>query len=230
MIMKILLKNCKIIQESSSHHNKKMDILINKGKIEKIERNISDSKAKIVESKNLHCSAGWIDIGTHLGEPGFEQRETFESLSNAAIKGGYTDIVTMPDSAPSIQTKAQIKSLIENGKANNINIFPLAALSWDMKGEDISEFHDLSKGGAIGFTDGLHPIKKGGLLLRALQYIKGTDAIIVHHPYDPSLSNDNLIHEGEVSITLGLKGSPDIAEEIMIFRDLKLLVKEEEAL
>ena len=220
--MKYLIKNCKVIHRGSKLHDKKVDILIDKGVISKIGAKISDSKAKLIQSKQLHVSIGWMDIGTHLGEPGYEYRETFESLAKAALTGGYTDLVTMPKSIPTIQSKAQIKNLISAGKTFGVDIHPLGALSQDLKGETISEMIDMHHAGAIGFTDGLIPVEKSGLLLRALQYVKQFGGIILHHPNDPSLANEDLIHEGEISTSLGMKGSPSLAENLMTYRDIKL--------
>lgn len=220
--MKYLIKDCKIIDQRSKLNGKKVDILIDKGRIEDIGRNLSSDKATLIKGKNLHASIGWMDIGTHLGEPGYEHRETFETLAEAALSGGYTDLVTMPKSKPAIQSKAQIKNLILSGKAAGIDIHPLCALSDDLKGENITEFVDLHHGGAVGFTDGLKTVEKGGLLLRALQYSKSFDGVILHHPNDESLANGNLIHEGEVSTQLGMKGSPTLAEELAVYRDVQL--------
>lgn len=220
--MKYLIKNCKVIHRGSKLHGKKVDILVDKGIISNVGSKISDPKAKIIEGKNLHVSIGWLDIGTHLGEPGYEHRETFESLSQAASAGGYTDLVTMPKSIPVIQSKAQIKNLISAGQSYGVEIHPLGALSQDLKGENISELIDMHHAGAVGFTDGLLPIEKSGVLLRALQYVKQFGGIILHHPNDTSLSNEDLIHEGEVSTSLGMKGSPSLAENLMTYRDVNL--------
>ena len=220
--MKYLIKNCKVIHKGSKFHGKKVDILIDKGMISNIGSKISDPKAKLIQGKQLHVSIGWMDIGTHLGEPGYEHRETFETLSNAAAEGGYTDLVTMPKSIPVIQSKAQIKNLILAGQSHGIDIHPCGALSQDLKGESISEIIDLHHAGAVGFTDGLQTVEKSGLLLRALQYVKQFNGIVIHHPNDASLSNDDMIHEGEVSTSLGMKGSPSMAENLITFRDVQL--------
>ncbi len=220
--MKYLIKDCKIIDQRSKLNGKKVDILVDKGRIEDIGKNLSSEKATLIEGKNLHASVGWMDIGTHLGEPGYEHRETFESLADAALSGGYTDLATMPKSIPAIQSKAQIKNLILSGKTAGIDIHPLCALSNDLKGENITEFVDLNDGGAAGFTDGLQTVEKGGLLLRALQYAKSFEGVVLHHPNDESLANGDLIHEGEVSTQLGMKGSPTLAEELAVYRDIQL--------
>jgi len=220
--MKYLIRNCKITQPGSSWNGKRADILIIKGKISAIGRSLDLGSATEIKGKNLHASIGWMDIGTHLGEPGYEHRETLESLTKAAASGGYTDLVTFPKAIPAIQTKAQIQNLHHSGQDLGVAIHPIAALSHDLQGENITEFIDMHNAGAVGFSDGLKPIDKGGLLLRALQYAKSFDGIIFHHPSDDSLSNGDLIHEGEVSTSLGMKGSPVLAEELTTYRDVQL--------
>lgn len=220
--MKYLIKNCKIVHKGSKLNGKKVDILISKGVIEEIGKNLSDDKATVIKGKSLHASIGWMDIGTHLGEPGYEHRETFESLAEAALSGGYTDLVTMPKSLPSIQSKAQIKNLILAGQSIGVDIHPIGALSKDLKGENITEIVDMHHAGAVAFSDGLKPVDKSGLLLRALQYVKSFSGLIIHHPNDHTLSNEDQIHEGETSTQLGLKGSPSLAEELITYRDVQL--------
>ena len=220
--MKYLIKDCKIVDKASTLNGKRVDILVEKGKIADLGKNLKDDKAKVVRGKNLCASVGWMDIGTHLGEPGYEHRETFESLAAAALAGGYTDLVTMPKSVPAIQSKAQIKNLILNGQSIGVDIHPLGALSNDLLGENITEFIDMHHGGAVGFTDGLKPVAKGGLLLRALHYVKSFGGVIFHNPNDESIANGDLIHEGNVSTSMGMKGSPSLAEELTVFRDVQL--------
>ncbi|MEM9545756.1 MAG: dihydroorotase [Bacteroidota bacterium] len=220
--MKHLIKNCRVIHQGSKFDGKKVDILIEKGTLSRIAQNIYDPKAKIIKGSNLHVSIGWMDIGTHLGEPGYEHRETFETLTNAAASGGFTDLVTMPKTIPAIQSKAQIKSLISTGQTLGVDFHPLGALSQDLKGDSISELIDMHHAGAVGFTDGLKPVEKSGVLLRALQYVKQFDGVILHHPNDPSLANEDLIHEGDVSTSIGMKGSPSLAENLVTFRDVQL--------
>jgi len=220
--MKYHIKNCTVIHRDSKYDGKKVDLLIEKGVISKIGSKIVDSKAQIITGKNLHVSVGWMDIGTHLGEPGFEHRETLESLSKAAKAGGFTDIVPMPNAIPVIQSKAQIKNLILAGEQLGIDIHPLGALSHELKGDNIGELIDMHHAGAVGFTDGLTAIRKGGVLLRGLQYVKQFAGLILHHPNDESLANQDLIHEGSVSTSLGMKGSPTLAEHLTTYRDLQL--------
>ncbi len=220
--MKYLIKNAKVICKGSSYNGKILDILISNGIISEISKSISDDKATIIKSKKLHVSIGWMDIGTHLGEPGNEHRETMQSLCQAALAGGYTDIAPFPNANPTIQTKSQIENLRMQGAANGIDIHPIGPLSEDTKGENIAEYMDMISAGAVAFSDGLESVQKNGLLMRALQYTKSGDAIVIHHPSDHSIAQSNQVNEGVVSINMGIKGSPDIAEDMIVDRDILL--------
>lgn len=220
--MRYLIKNAKIVAPGSKHNNKRLDILISNGIIKKISKSISDEKSKLIESENLHVSIGWFDIGTHLGEPGHEHRETIKSLCSAALAGGYTDLAPMPTAQPVIQTRAQITSLQTDSKSYGVDIHPVGALSCDNSGENIAEYVDMRSVGVTTYSDGLNSVQKNGLLLRALQYAKGINGLILHHPSDISLNNGNQIHEGGISIKMGIKGSPELAEHLMVERDIQM--------
>lgn len=220
--MEILLKNALIIDERSSHHGKRKDILIAKGKIQSIANNISSSKAKKIKSDNLHISIGWMDIGTHLGEPGYEQRETTTTLANAAMAGGYTAIAPFPNTVPVIETPSDITYLKEHFKNFVLDIHPIVALSNGTEGKELTEMRDLVHHGAIAFSDGLKGTSSAGLLLRGMHYIADLNIPVIDVPEDSSLANGGQMHEGEMSVTLGLKGIPDIAESMQVQRDITL--------
>ena len=222
--MKFLIKKAKVINSYSSHDGKTVDILINKGRIENIKGNIQElSGVKVIASKNLHVSAGWIDIGTQVGEPGLEHREDLLSISKAAKNGGYVAIAPFPSTLPVVQTKAAIKFLLDNKSNNGLTILPLAALSIDSNGNEITEMIDLHHSGAIAFTDGLKSVSHSGVLFRALEYVKSFDGLIIHHSFDKTLSGEGQMHEGETSTQLGMRGFPSIAETISVKRDIELL-------
>jgi dihydroorotase len=221
--MELFIKQATILSSASSFHKKKMDILIKNGRIENIQKKLDvPVKAKIIEGKNLFCTIGFMDIGTHSGEPGFEHRETVASLCKTAKAGGYTNILPFPNTNPYIQTKSDLQYLIRKGKENGVNILPVGALSLDGKGVDIAEYFDMFSAGAIGFSDGLRSCDDNGLLLRALLYVKTFNGIIIHHPDDKSLRGKGMVHEGYISTTLGLKGVPSIAELAHVQRDILL--------
>ncbi len=222
--MKLLLKDVTILDKSGPYHNQTLDVLVEKGKIVKITKNIKHEEGiKVVSSNNLHVSTGWVDIGTQLGEPGLEHRETFASAIAAARVGGYTTLIPFPNTLPVLQNKAALTVLHSISKNSKINILPIAALTTDCKGEELVEMYDLHQSGAVAFSDGLKSIHHNGVLLNALNYVKTFDGLIIHYPIDQYLSNGGQIHEGKVSTLLGMKGIPSIAEHISIQRDLELL-------
>lgn len=220
--MSILVKNATIVYPGHELHNTKKDLLIKNGVIEKIANRITAAKVKVIESKNLHLSPGWMDIGAASGEPGFEHRETLVTLSECAASGGYTKLAIFPNTHPVIDNKAAVKYIINNTEDELVDFHPIGAISKSGDGKEITEMIDMKANGAIAFSDGLSSINSSGLMLRALDYAKGIDAVIIHHPEDKSLSNGNQIHEGLVSIELGLKGNPNISELLTLERDIQL--------
>lgn len=221
--MELIIKNATILSGNSPHHGKKKDIYINNGVIQKIDNQISPSgSARMIEGKNVYCTAGLADIGTHTCDPGLEHRETINSLAKAARSGGYTILVTVPNTFPYTETKADIQYLIQKGKECGIAIKPLGALSAGGAGKDIAEYFDMHTAGAVGFSDGLVSCQDAGLLSRALHYVKAFGGLIVHHPEDKTLRGKGLVHEGYVSTSLGLMGVPSLAEVVALQRDLLL--------
>ncbi len=224
--MNLLLKQCTIIDPLSSRHGQKLDLLIRKGEIQNIAKKISSfpSKTKIVKSKNLHVSIGWMDLMPFSGEPGLEHRETIDTLCQAAAVGGYTAIAPAPNTYPPVDSKSAINYLKSKSSTFGVDLYPIASISSHAQGVDIAEFLDLFHAGAIAFSDGLQPIQDSGLLLRSLQYAKTFNGLIINHPYNEKLAYEGMIHEGNVSVALGMKGIPSMSEEIMLNRDLELLI------
>ena len=221
--MVILLKKATIIDPRSKFHGKKQDILIEKGIITKIAASISSKKAKLVDAKNLHVSPGWVDIGVHTGEPGLEHRDVLATTLETASAGGYTRIAIFSNDANPIDQASTISFIKDRSSNSPVHCHAIGALSQKLQGEEITELIDMHHAGAIGFSDGLHSIQKAGLLERGLHYVKAVDSLVVHRPNDKTLSLHSQMHEGTVSTSLGVPGMPDIAESIMIDRDIEIL-------
>ena len=220
--MTILIKNAHIVSPDSPHHNSKKDILIENGTITKIGARIKSEKAKVITSKNLYVSIGWMDIGPLCGEPGYEHRETFNSMSKTAAAGGYTAIAPFPNTDPVVDNKSTIQFILNSTQDHIVDYYPIGAISKNTSGEEMTEMIDMHHCGAVAYSDGAKPVHTNGLMLRALQYAKGTESLIIHTPDDPTISNGNNIHEGDVSTSLGLKASPVLSEVMTLDRDLKL--------
>ncbi len=221
--MHILLKKAKILNPVSPYHRRRLDILVKNGIIREIGKDLSADKAEIITSRNLHVSAGFVDIGTQICEPGYEFRETIETIRDAAFAGGYTAIASLANTDPVIQNRSEVEFVINRGKACGIEIHPIGALSQDTAGKDLTQMMEMHEAGAVGFSDGRKPIQDSGLLMRAFLYIKPFQGIVFDIPYDENIAPHGQIHEGKVSTRLGLEGIPSIAEEIMIARNLSLL-------
>lgn len=222
--MKCLIKKVKVIDAESKYHGKQVDILISNSRIEDIKSNINPIQGiKMIAADDLHCSISWLDIGTQIGEPGLEHRETIETAVNAARKGGYGSIAAFPNSQPVVQHKSSVKYLLDRAQELKFKILPIAALSENTDGKDITEMYDLHNAGAKAFSDGLKSVQNAGLIARAMEYTKPFEGLIINHPYDKTLAVDAQMHEGEISTMLGLKGAPYLSETMMVKRDIDLL-------
>lgn len=221
--MTVLLKKAYIADSISSFHTKTKDILIKDGIIVKIEDTINDTADKIIESKNLTVSQGWIDIFSNFCDPGFEFKETIETGANAAASGGFTTVFVVPNTQPTISTKSQVEYILQKSKNVPIQILPLGAISKNLEGKELAEMYDMQNSGAIAFSDGLNPLQSPSLLLKALQYVITFNGVIIQMPIDNSSMFGGLMNEGIVSTQLGMPGMPMVLEEIIVKRDIDLV-------
>ena len=216
-----LIKNANIIDPNSPNNGDVVDILIKKGLIVEIGKNLDHATAKIIEATNLQVSPGWLDIGAQVGEPGFEHREDLQTVTSAAAAGGYTALACFPNTNPAIHSKSEVNFLKNHSKL--VDFHPIGALSRDCAGENLAEVYDMAANGAVAFSDGAKSITSSGLMKRGLEYLKGINGLVINHPNDTSLSKNGQLHEGEVSTKLGMKGIPALSETLMLKRDLDLL-------
>lgn len=221
--MNIILQQVSIADSNSPYNGNKKDILITDGIIAKIDDAITDESAQVFTSENTFVSPGWIDIFSHACDPGYEYRETIESLAAAAAAGGFTQVFTLPDTNPVVDNKTQVEYVKQKSANTKINVHPLGAISKKREGTALAEMYDMKQSGAIAFTDGLYPVQNSGLFLKALQYVKTFDGVIIQLPQDKSINASGLMNEGIVSTRMGLQGIPAIAEELLIARDIELL-------
>ena len=221
--MNILINQAIITCPSSPFHGLTKDILIIDGTIQKIADHIQENADQIITHDNLHVSIGWMDIFAQFGDPGFEHRETLQSGSAAAAAGGFTDVMVLPNTNPSISTKSIVEYIRQKSFSLPVNIYPIAAITKNAEGKELTEMYDMFRSGAIAFSDGTESLQSPGVLLKALQYILPLNATLIQIPDDKSISAYGLMNEGIISTQLGLPGKPAIAEEIMIARDIELL-------
>ncbi|MGL4420804.1 MAG: dihydroorotase, partial [Gemmataceae bacterium] len=166
---------------------------------------------------------GLIDMHVHLREPGREEDETIATGTAAAIAGGVTTVACMPNTEPAIDTQAQAEFVILQAKrAGNCNVFPIGAVTKQREGKELAEMGGLVAGGAVAFTDDGAPVFNAEIMRRALEYAQMFNKAILVHAEILELTQGGVMSEGEVSVRLGLRGMPGVAEDIMIFRDIAL--------
>ncbi len=220
--MKILLQSVRIVNTASPFHLKKKNVLIANGSIAEIgDKNFQADKT--IDGDQMYLSAGWFDLGTFVGDPGLEQREDLNSLTKAAASGGFTEVAVLPNTHPAVQTKNEVSYLTQYNDTRLVQIHPLAAVTKNCKGEELTDMIDLHEAGATAFTDGLKPLWHTDIFLKSLQYLQKFNGLLIDHPEDIWLDLFGQMHEGPQSASLGLKGMPRIAEEIAVSRNLKLL-------
>ena len=221
--MKLLIKQANITCSHSPLHGQVKDIFIVDGIIQKIEDSITDTADETITADNLHASIGWMDIFAHFGDPGYEHKETLASGAAAAAAGGFTHVMVLPNTQPSVSSKSVVEYIKQKAVELPVTILPIAAVTKNAEGKELTEMYDMFASGAIAFSDGTQPIQSPGVLLKALQYVLPVSASIIQLPGDKSIAAHGLMNEGIVSTQLGLPGKPAIAEELMIARDIELL-------
>ena len=203
-------------------------IVNEEGKIEavgkKVNKNNLPSREKFIDLKEKYIFPGLVDMRVFVGEPGYEYKENFKTLSNAALAGGVTSVVTMPNTNPIIDNVSIVDFLKRRGRdKSKINIFPTASLTKNLEGKNMTEFGLLQKKGILGFTDGIKTIQNTRLMSRIMKSAYDLGSLIMQHAEDYELSKDGMVNDGIISTKLGLQGIPDLAEKIIIERDLSLL-------
>jgi len=203
-------------------------IIDSKGLIKAVGKSVTNENlSKDVEKIDLKHKIlipGIVDMRVFVGEPGYEYKENFRTLSNAALAGGVTSVVSMPNTAPIIDNVSMVDFLKRRGRDKaRINIFPSASLTKNTDGKQMTEFGLLKRKGISAFTDGIKTIQNPQLMARIMSFASQSQALIMQHAEDNILSEGGLINEGEISTRLGLQGIPALAEKIIVERDLSFL-------
>lgn len=226
--MKIYIRNGRIIDPSQGLDTVG-DIVIDEGKIAEIaigkqkQRTPDTNKARIIEASQMTVVPGLIDMHVHLREPGFEHKETIRTGTMAAVKGGFTTVCCMPNTFP-VNDNASVTEFIKRKASQEgyCTVLPIGAITKGQLGDELAEIGTMRKEGCIAFSDDGQPVTRSLLMRRALEYSKAFNVPVISHSEDLSLSEGGVMNEGLLSVTLGLRGSPAEAEQIMIFRDIVL--------
>ncbi|MEX0773783.1 MAG: dihydroorotase [Balneolales bacterium] len=218
----ILLRN--LVPVGHGHNGKEtVDIRIKNGSITEISPNLkAQNTEKAHDFKGAFVSGGWMDMHVHLREPGFEHKETIATGCLAAAFGGFTAVACMPNTDPATHTRDVVEYIIGKAKSLPVDVHPIGCVSKERKGKSIAEMADMKEGGAVAFSDDGDPVYNSRLMRIALDYASMLGVPVINHEEDLMLSRPGHMHEGRVSTRLGLDGTPSIAEEVMIARDILL--------
>ena len=203
-------------------------IIDEEGKIEavgkKVNKNNIPSREKFIDLKEKYIFPGLVDMRVFVGEPGYEYKENFRTLSNAALAGGVTSVVTMPNTSPVVDNVSIVDFIKRRGRdKSKINIYPTASLTKNLEGTNMTEFGLLQKKGIVGFTDGTQTIQNTRLMSRIMRSAYDLNSLVMQHAEDYELAKNGMVNDGIIATKLGLHGIPDLAEKIIIERDLSLL-------
>ncbi len=203
-------------------------IIDTKGKIKAVGKKVANGnlpkKVEKIDLKKKVVMPGIVDMRVFVGEPGYEYKENFRTLSNAALSGGVTSVLSMPNTSPVIDNVSMVDFLKRRGRdKSKINIYPAASLTKNTEGKQMTEFGLLKRKGIAAFTDGTKTVQDPQLMARIMNFAAQSESLIIQHAEDSVLSQGGLINEGEISTRLGLKGISFLAEKIIVERDLSFL-------
>lgn len=225
--MKLLIKNGHLIDPAVPENTGK-NLLISEGRVEAwIDQREADPEGvEVFDASGMLVAPGFIDLHVHLREPGQEHKETIASGCAAAVAGGWTSVCPMPNTTPINDNAAITRYMIEQAEhAGLAHVFPIGAITKSSDGAELAEMGEMKAAGAIAVSDDGRPVPSAGIMRRAMQYAKDFDLPVIDHCEDKSLSKGGVMHEGRVSLLLGLKGMPALAEDLDAVRDI-ILAKE----
>ena len=223
MMTKILVKNGNIVNPGGK--SGKLDILIENGKISDISEDIISEDALVIDAAGLTVSPGFVDVHSHFRDPGQTHKEDIFTGAASAAHGGYTSIVLMANTIPTVDSTETLKYVLDKGAQTDINIFSCANVTYGMQGKELTDFDALVDAGAAGFTDDGKPLMDAELVKTALLKAKALGKIVSFHEEDPSFIENNGINHGKASEHYGIGGSDRKAEISMIERDIKLALE-----
>ena len=200
----------------------KSNLLIENGILKEIDYKENLDNFNIIDCKNKIISPGFLDLRSHFGEPGFEDKETLESGSRAALSGGYTKVCMLPNTFPVLDNPEIIESIFSKSNHLGIDIYPIGSISKNMDGLELSEIALMYEKGVVAISDGVKCVQNPQLMRNALEYAKMFDIPIINHAEDFYLKNNGIVNESFFSTAKGLPAIPSIAESTIVYRDLEI--------
>jgi dihydroorotase len=220
--MHCIIQGVKIIDPTSPYHLSVKSIRIHNGVIAEIADVINNSDAQVYDYSGNSVSPGWMDMMAAFGDPGHEYKETITTGVAAAAAGGFTAVGLMPNTDPALHSKSEIAYIVNKSKSSIVAIHPYGAVTHNREGKELTEIYDMHHAGAVAFTDADVAIRDAGIMLRSLQYVKPFKGVIINIPNDHKIVGNANVNEGVMSVQLGMYGIPDVLEELMVIRDIKL--------
>jgi len=222
--MSLLIKNGVIVDPLNGILEKKLDLLIEGTRVKKIATGLSAGPSdEVFDAKGMIVAPGFIDIHTHMREPGREDEERFYSGTRAAAMGGFTSIAAMPNTTPVIDSVVGVKFVqMLAEKEGVVSVYPIAAITKRQEGEELTEIGDLVDEGAAAISDDGLCVMNSEVMRRALEYARMFGVTVIQHAEDKYLAEGGMMNEGQVSLRIGLKGIPPVAEESVVSRDVLL--------
>ncbi len=221
--MRLLLRRVRVFADGRL--SEPQDVLLREGVIAAIGPHLP-LEAGIEEKvfpDEVWLMPGWLDVGTQVGEPGYEHREDLQSAAWAAAAGGFTALAPFPNTLPAVDNKGAVTFILHKTINAPVHFYPIGALSVDAAGKDLAELYDMHSAGAVAFSDGIRPVQDAGLLMRALQYVRAFGGLVLDWPFHKGLAAGGQMHEGLVSTQLGMRGIAPLAEEVAVQRSLSIL-------
>lgn len=223
----LIIQSVKVVFPNSEHHNKTVDVFIKNGRFEAIAESLQhtvqmEESVRLIDGTGQILAPAFFDLNVNFGEPGLETKEDMTSGCEAAKAGGFSGLALQPNTLPALQSRSEISLIKSLSRGSIVDVYPVGAISKDRKGEVLAELYDMQNSGAIAFSDGDRSLQRASLMSRALLYTKGFNGLILTFSEDTTISDQTKMNEGVVSTGLGMKGNPNLAEEVMISRDLFL--------
>lgn len=220
--MSVLLKNLRFVEGGKTSPSN--DFIVDGESITPITPESTSDFEVSIDCSELLASRGWVDLRCGLGEPGQEYRETVDSLCESLLSSGFTQAVIMPNTDPVIQSKNEVDFVLNRSKKYPVALEVMGAVTKNTAGEDLTEILDMHfQSGVKVFGDGIKPLANSDRYMKILQYLQKFDGVLFDHAYDPLLAIFGQMHEGEVSTLLGMKGIPNLAEDVSIQRNLEII-------
>jgi len=199
-----------------------LDLLIKNGRVAELGVKVPDKGVDVVDVGGCVVCPGFIDMHVHLREPGFEQKETIASGSRAAAAGGFTAVCAMPNTSPVNDEASVTRLILDRAREAPVRVYPIGAITRGLAGQELSEYGDLKEAGCVGLSDDGHPVASAMMMRRALEYAQAFSLMVIDHCEEPTLSEKTSMNEGAISVLLGLKGAPWVAEAMVVERDIQL--------